>query len=125
MSQLDDALREALRREEPPVDFTARVMARLGAPRPKVNRWEALLAALRTSLRTPALRWAAVSVLGLLVVFGFQYHRERQLRAQGELAREQVILALRITGNKLQIAQAKVYSLQFRAATVRERTQED
>ncbi|MBI3667906.1 MAG: hypothetical protein HY236_17025 [Acidobacteria bacterium] len=126
MSRLDDALREALRREEPAADFTARVLARVASPRPKVSRRRALWETLRLPLRAPKLRWAGAAVLCLVAVFGFQYRRERQVRAEGEQARQQVILALRIAGAKLQVAQAKVDALHSsKAATVRERAKED
>ena len=102
MSHLDDELREALRRQQPPAGFTQRVLARV-AERQR-SRWKTLLAA----FRMPRLRWAAAAAVVVAMVAGFQFQRQRQIRAQGELAKEQVVLALRITASELQVARQKV-----------------
>jgi hypothetical protein len=59
----------------------------------------------------PALRWALAAAACLAVVAGItavRVEREREMRARSEEAKAQVMLALRITGNKLQMVQAKV-----------------
>ena len=111
MSRLDNALREALRRQAPPAGFADRVLARLGESPVKASRWEALFEA----CRLPRFRWAGVAVASLTLIAGLEYHRQRQVRLQGELAKEQAVLALQIAADKLQVTQQKVY----RAISVR------
>jgi hypothetical protein len=101
---LDEELRQALRREEAPPGFAERVLAgvrRQEATEPWWRRW--------TRLHVVALRYATALVLVVAVVIGtWEYQRYRQERREGEAARQQVLLALRITSRKLQYAQAKV-----------------
>lgn len=77
MSRLDDELRNAFRREEPPVDFTARLLERvaLRPPVPKVRWWQRLA----MLLEPPKLRWVAIGVTAslLLSIGAAQYHKMR------------------------------------------------
>lgn len=99
MSRLDDALRESLRREDPGADFTRRVLARAAAARPAKRSWWA----------PPLVRWATAGALACaMLAAGLQYQHERRLQAQGEAAKQQLVLALRIAGTKLEMARAKV-----------------
>ena len=99
----EDDLRSALRRKEPPADFTAKVMARLGE---------------RPSGKTPAIRgkkgfpwlhwpvtvrWATAGALAamLVVAIGLYQYQHNQEQARAERARQQTILALQITTQKL------------------------
>jgi hypothetical protein len=84
--QLEQELRQALRRMEPERDFSA-----LPYSRRRVTLWPPS----RTMLA-----WAAVLVLALLIPLGVTGYRARQKR--GEEARQQLITAMRITGSKLQ-----------------------
>ncbi len=119
MSRLDDEMRDpltdqlhvelkgALRREEPPAGFEARLMARL-ASEPKRDaafaRWFQL-----PLFRFPAMtRLAFAGVLCLMLVAGIRYQRERQERAEGEAAKAKLMQALRVTGTELQAVRAKV-----------------
>ncbi len=111
MSRLEDELRAALRREQPPAGFTARVLAR--ATQPRRRFWD--------FLRGPAFRWAVAGGLALLmVVAGLEYRREQQERARGEAAKAQLMLALRLTGSKLKLAQQKVQQIQGSSFTEKE-----
>lgn len=101
MSDLDDELRNALRREEPPPGFAERVMARVQSAPPPARRWWML----------PQLRWAAVAAAVIVLAGGVGMERQRRLRAEGELARDQVMLALRITGSKLQFVKEKINAI--------------
>ena len=76
----DDALREALRREDPGPEFTARVLARAARAGQKQSRWQTLL-----SMWRPArMRWAAAGALAcLLVTAGTVEYRERRERVEG------------------------------------------
>ena len=90
----DDFERELRDRLQPcaaPQGFADRVMARVPA-RPARWNWARFSA--------PAWRWAIAAVLVVGVVIG-GLERERQQRMQGERARDQVLLALRITGSTL------------------------
>jgi hypothetical protein len=114
-------LEKALQREEPSPDFTARVMARLAEqPQPErvvqrretVSWWQRLTG----FFQVPQLRWAMAGAMAcLLVMAGVGAYRYREYqrqmafeRAEGERAKEQVLLALRITSAKLNLAQQKV-----------------
>lgn len=101
MSRLEDALREALKREDPGEEFTRRTLERAAALRPRESVW-------RRWLRPPAWRWAAAGALACtLVVFsGIRY--ERAQRAQGEEAKQELMLALKITGTKLHATREKI-----------------
>ncbi len=61
MSRMDDALREALRRQDPGDDFTRRVLAAVSAT-PEPGRLERLFAA----FRLPAVRWAMAACLAVV-----------------------------------------------------------
>jgi hypothetical protein len=121
MNRFEDALREALRREEPPEGFAGRVMARIQSQdrmplgqdalgvRGATGPWSSLLAA----FRAPRLRWATACAAAALLVGGLEYRSQRLERAEGERASRQVMLALRITGSKLRLAQAKVQRIGY------------
>ncbi len=105
MSRLEDELRSALQRESPSLGFTERVLARAAEQK---RSWSfAALFGMR------GMRWAVAGALALVMVgAGLEYQREREERARGEAAREQVLLALRIAGTKLRFAQERVQQLE-------------
>ncbi len=110
MNPLDDELRGALRREEPPPDFAQRVLKRIATAPPKVTAWHRLANLLRLP-RAPKLRWVAVAALTacvLLVAGVLQRRHQERVRAEGEAARENVILALQIASTKLNVALREV-----------------
>jgi hypothetical protein len=116
MSRFEDELREALRREEPPEGFAERVMARIQGGdreavgvREAIGPWGRLLAA----FRAPRLRWAMACAAAALLVGGLEYRSQRLERAEGERASRQVMLALRITGSKLRLAQDHVRRIDY------------
>jgi hypothetical protein len=109
MSSLEDRLRDALRREDPGPEFTARLLARAAAAPALMPDWWRRLAA---PFRPAKIRWAAAGVLAcLLVVAGAVEYRQRQARIEGEAAKRQLVLALRVAGTKLHLARAKVVEL--------------
>ena len=107
MSYSNQELKGALRRCEPPGGFTERVLTRIAAEEaaqsaPPRESW---LRFFTQSL----VRWAAaVALAGALIAGGIQYRRVQRERAEGEAAKRQLMLALRIAGKKLQLAKAKV-----------------
>jgi hypothetical protein len=94
MNRLEEALRDALRREEAPGGFTEGVLARLSSPAARPAPWVWL-------------RWALVTTLSLLLLVAVQYNTERRRRAEGERAKAQVLTALRITAEKLEYTREK------------------
>lgn len=98
MSDIERDLREALRAQEPPVGFAARVMARSTAQRGG-RGWFAWP------------RWVPVAAAAcLLGTFGI-VRLDQQRR--GEEAKRQLMLALEITAEKVHFAEQKVQRLQI------------
>lgn len=110
--RIEQELRDALHREQPPLGFAERVLARVHAEdAAPVGFWQSLF----DFMRLPRFKVAMATALFVLVLGGtWQYRRYEQERKAGEAAREQLLLALRITGNKLQRAQQKVNEAGFR-----------
>jgi hypothetical protein len=110
MNRLEDELKNCLKRKEPPAEFTDRLLKRISAPpSPRPDGWQKLL----SLFAPPKIRWVSASVLAcLLVAFGVsQYRSYQRVRAEGELAKTQLILGLQIAGNKLNFAQKKVLEI--------------
>jgi hypothetical protein len=99
MNQFERELREQLQARSAPGGFADRVMARV--PQRRATR-ETFL-----GFGVPVWRWAVAAVLVTGMVLGGLEH-DRQQRMAGERAREQVLLALRITGSTLRDVQQKV-----------------
>ena len=103
---LEQELRRALRRKEPPSGFDDRVLARIAAGE-------------TVRLSQPQPRWARVSLpiaASLMLAFGATYYmqqrQERRLeleqRAHAEQSVREVVFALQIASETLSEAQAKV-----------------
>jgi hypothetical protein len=106
MTPFEEELKQALARQEPPGDFTARVLARCAREDANKRRgfWHNLWAA-------PAWRVSAVAAALVLVVGGTafeQHEREVERQARGMAAKRQLILAMRIAGTKLQEVRQRV-----------------
>ncbi len=99
MDQFEQELREQLQARSAPSGFADRVMARV--PQRRAPR-ETFL-----GFGLPVWRWAVAVVLVAGMVLGGLEH-DRQQRMAGERAREQVLLALRITGSTLKDVEQKV-----------------
>ena len=99
MDDFERELHEQLQVRSAPEGFADRVMARVPHRRPAHFGW--------LRLGTPVWRWAVATVLVASAVLGGIEH-DRQQRLAGERAREQVLLALRITGSTLRDVQEKV-----------------
>lgn len=95
MKPFEDQLREALRRVEPPAGFVERTLARAAGeskPPRRVIRFPRFVAALAASLALA------------LVVGGYRVQEYRR----GQQAKEQLMLALEITGSRLNQVQQKI-----------------
>lgn len=98
MDNLERELKAAFQREPAPPGFAERVLDRVNpAQRPRPAWW-----------RAPALRWALTAVLLAAFVAGGLAAYQTWQRARGERARDQVILALQITGSRLHAVQAQI-----------------
>ena len=95
---LEDGLRDALRREPAPADFAAKVLARtVVSPNRGLPWWR----------RPVTLAFAAGLVLGALVPTAvFEYNQREERRALA--ARNQLMAALAITRTRLQQAKARI-----------------
>jgi len=116
---LEEELKRALRREDVSPKFTSRVMERIvrsNAAKSENSKdgkgWRQRLAEF---LNPPRMKLAVAGIIACLLTFialGVHRYREHQRAiaeiAEGEKAREQVILAMRIASTKLKIAQKKV-----------------
>ena len=119
MNHFDDELKRALRREEPSPDFTDRLMRRLAElqKREKPTEKAEWLRRLTEFFRPTQMKWAMAGAMAVLMViagFGVHYRRENERRrlaeiAEGERAKEQVMLAMRIASAKLNVAQKIVH----------------
>ena len=118
MNRIDEELKLALRREEPSPDLIDRVMSRVAElqKRGKLVEGAGWLRRLAEFFQPPRMKWAtagAMAVLLVIVGFGVYLRRERERGrlaeiAEGERAKEQVMLAMRIASAKLNVAQKKV-----------------
>lgn len=111
MIRLEDELKSALRREEPSVDFAAQVLARVEQSQ---RQRQAVRASWKDKIGTifawPRLGWtvATAAMVVVLVTGGLQYRSYQRRHAEGEQAKEQVMLAFHIASAKLNVARKKV-----------------
>ena len=92
---LENELRNALRREEPPEGFAERVLARAAAQaEPSARPW----------WRFPRMRLAAVAACAVLLMAAAAGYRQWQ----GETAKRRTLLALGIAGGELHATQVRV-----------------
>lgn len=103
--RLEQELRRALRREEAPPDLADSIFARVTEREVSANVWYRLV----NICHLPAAKFATAAVLCVALLAGsLEYrHRQQEIR-EGEAAKQQLMLALRITSNKLQYVQSKV-----------------
>ena len=110
MNKFENQLRKALLRKEPSALFTSRLLETLAVREKHDTSWRKIIHRLSVS---PRLRWAAVGVLACLLMglgqLSYQrFERYRRAQVEGERAKEQLVLALRITNEKLSIVQKKL-----------------
>ena len=94
MDQFEEQLKQALQRTEPNPGFEERVSARLNAGRGAPRYYQ-----------SPWLRIAAAALVMIAGGSAWRYH-------QGQVAKEQVLVALRLAGGKLSLVQTQVRGVQ-------------
>lgn len=102
MDDIEEKLRKAMARQSPSSGFAAKV-ARIATDRD----------AKREMIPQPKwfFRWAVTAILVIATIaISASYQRQRE-REQGELAKRQILVALRITNNKLQLVQHRMQHL--------------
>jgi hypothetical protein len=103
---MDEILKRTLQRQEAPDGFADRVLARLS------ERRSSQKPSLRDSwlrfLAQPLVRWAALAAFATAMILSGHLHNVRRERAEGEAAKQRLMLALRIAGSKLQLAKSRV-----------------
>ncbi|MGJ5816598.1 hypothetical protein [Paludibaculum fermentans] len=112
--ELESSLRQALEREDAPEWFAEGVMARVRSEGMKPRRtWLAGWLGSGGGLGSGRwMRWAAAVATVALVFGGVRWEQQRRQQVQGEAAKAQLMMALRMTGEKLRVAQVRVQSLE-------------
>jgi hypothetical protein len=99
MSPFERDLRESLRRKQPPPAFAARVLARTED---------------RDVHRVHGWRWLTAIAMVLLMAGGMVLIREQRRQSESERAKQQLLLAFRITGSKVRDVQSRLAAVQER-----------
>jgi uncharacterized protein HemX len=102
MSQFERDLRESLRRREPPPGFAEKVLSMSRMSR-------------ESETRHTARPWLAVAAALVLMIGGGIFVQQQRQQAEDEKAKEQLMVALRITGSKLRTVQERLSTIQQRA----------
>jgi uncharacterized protein HemX len=106
MTHMDDELRRALRRVDPPHGFAERVRTRLEPAAPMRTRPKP--AAPKRPKGAKA-GWTMAAALAIAVGGGGMWYRaQEQRRMQGEEAKRQVLLSLNIASSKLRAIEMRV-----------------
>lgn len=101
---MDNELRDALRRKQAPDDLADRVLAR-------INNGEAQ--AEKPTVRSgagahPVLRWLAAAAVLAVTAAGAQQYYEQQQAAEAARVQEELRMALQITNDTLAVVQTKL-----------------
>jgi len=97
--QIDETLQRTLARTRAPEGFADRVLARIDEPQRRQSRWPS----------ASALRRIAAAILFTAALGGLTAHQVAEhRRAEGELARREVMTALHIASAKMRVAQRAV-----------------
>lgn len=112
---IEQALKNALRREAAPEDLAAKILARAAQQKSEHSvqgvPW-------LNFVSQPFVRWAAFAAVAIcLILGGIHYHNLQVERARGEAAKQQLMLALHIAGSKLQLAKERVNEINTRPAS--------
>jgi hypothetical protein len=103
VNPLERDLREALRRKDAPPYLAERLLTRTRQSRMQQAVWI----------------WIAAAALLVLMIGGIGIVREQRRQAEGEQAKQQLMVGLRITGFKLSQVQERLARLQQRVVQPR------
>ena len=94
--KLENALRKAFERRQPPDGFADRVMARLPENKPRLasKGWRK--------------EWLAVAASACMAVIGAGAWQQHQRQVEGEKAKQELIYALTVASESLQMTQTLV-----------------
>lgn len=110
MKPLEEELKSALARQEAPAGFAGRVMARVAAEPARRPT------GLASFFRYPRLRWAATAALVFVTFAGVEAVRRHEEHMKAEAARRQVMFALHLAANKLNLAMRQANGIERRSA---------
>lgn len=100
MDRLENELRKALKRKEPPPGFSGRVLACAAGTRRKA--WAG-------SFKRRSLGWGLAALLCIMIfAAGIEYRKTQEEMAGANAAKEQLMLALRIAGDQMQFVRSKI-----------------
>src|SRR5258708_7203468 len=107
MEDLERQLKSALERKEPPAWFEAKVLAAAARERSERRSWW------QRVVHGNRLRWATAAAAVGLVASGVVWQHERNVRiesdrAAGEEAKARLVMALRVTSNKIHKIQQRL-----------------
>jgi hypothetical protein len=108
MTRFEQGLKQAMARRDPPAGFASRVLARAAQEerRRAATRW------ISGFKRAAAWRLAgALAGISLAVSAGWMY-RQHEHALRGEAAKQQLLLAVRIAGSKLQHAHRQILQVE-------------
>ena len=102
---MESRLRAALRPVTPTESFTRKLLAQVTASQTKTRQR-------RAAWRASASAWwlSAGLAASLLLAVGVQQHREEKARQRGLEARRELVVALRLTSRKLNLAYEAIQS---------------
>lgn len=103
MSQFERDLRECTRRREPPPGFAGRILARAR----EIDERSDLRSAWRRSWG-----WATAVTMVVMLFVGASVYQTRRQHLLAEQSKEQLMVALRVTGSKLQLVQERLDVIQ-------------
>lgn len=109
MTPFEEHLKEALARKEPPQDFVNRVMEKAKEQQPRLR------VAARGWWFQRAWAWRLAPVMAALVLAcaGVMY-QEHERTERGELAKEKLLIAMRIAGSTLHDVRQHVIGIQYK-----------
>ena len=103
MEQFERNLREVLRRREPPAGFETKVFARAR----EMDQRNGILRFWPWSWQ-----WTAAAMLSILILGSAPIYRWRQNQIDAEKSKQELMLALRVTGSKLRLVQERLSGME-------------
>jgi hypothetical protein len=109
MTPFEEQLKEALARKEPPQGFANRVLQKAEAQHTGVRQ------AIQAWWFPRAWGWRLAPVMAaLILVSGGAMYRDHERTVRGELAKEKLLIAMRIAGSKLHETRQQVIGIQYK-----------